>query len=192
MSLTQSEGPLLGKTVAVLVANGFAETQFTAPQKALIAAGAQVKLISNEQGLVNGWHDTAWGHYFPVDAPIEDVLGADFDMLLLPGGYRSVDKLSQTQHTARIIKSIMDANKPVAAIGDGVALLAVAERAQGRRLTCAPEAVERLQEAGAKLATEEELVVDGSVLTATGAEALEGFVDRVIEHFADQSLQDAA
>jgi protease I len=71
--------PLAGKTIAILVANGFEEIEMTEPQRALLKAGATVRLISPEQGLVNGWHGAAWGHYFPVDRGIAEVLGADFD-----------------------------------------------------------------------------------------------------------------
>lgn len=186
------ETSLANKKVAVIVANGFAETQMTSPQRALIEAGAKVKVISPEQGLVNGWHETAWGHYFPVDEPIDSALGADFDMLLLPGGKRSIAKLAQTQHTARIVKSFFDAGKPVAAIGDGVGVLALAEKAEGRRVTAAEEVVENLKAGGATV-VEDELVHDGNLLTARGADALDGFVDAMLTHFGGGAdMQDAA
>ncbi len=193
MESTVADQNLAGKKIAILVANGFAETQLTSPQRALIEAGAKVKVISPEQGLVNGWHDTAWGHYFPVDEQIDSVLGSDYDMLMLPGGKRSIAKLVQTEHTARIIKSIIDAGKPVAAIGDGVGLLAFSERASGRRVTGAEEVLESLEKAGAEIAADEAIVHDGDVLTARDAEALDEFVEAMLNLFAaPEKLQDAA
>src|SRR3546814_15118488 len=82
--------PLAGKTVAILVANGFEELEMTEPQRALLGAGATLKLVSPEQGLVNGWHGKAWGHYFPIDTQISEALAADFDALLVPGGKRGI------------------------------------------------------------------------------------------------------
>ena len=120
--------PLAGKTIAILVANGFEETEMTEPQRALLKTGATLKVLSPEQGLVNGWHGKAWGHYFPVDQQIAEVLAADFDMLILPGGERSVAKLAANPHIRRIVSSFMDGGKPVAAIDDGVSLLAVAQK----------------------------------------------------------------
>ena len=60
--------PLTGKNIAIMVANGFDEVEFVEPQKQLLAAGATVKAVSRATGLVNGWDDGSWGHFFPVDA----------------------------------------------------------------------------------------------------------------------------
>ena len=122
--------PLAGKNVAVLVASGFEEIQMTDAQKALLALGATVKLIGPES-LANGWHGDSWGHYFPVDAQISATLSADFDMLLVPGGTRSLVKLAQTPHTKRIVSGFVDDQKPVALIGEGVEVLVIADRAEG-------------------------------------------------------------
>ena len=49
--------PLTGTKIAILVANGFDEENFLAAQKAVLEMGATVRLISSNQGLVNGWGD---------------------------------------------------------------------------------------------------------------------------------------
>lgn len=176
--------PLAGKTVAILVANGFEEIEMTEPQRALIKAGATVRVISPEQGLVNGWHETSWGHYFPTDKQIAEVLAADYDMLLLPGGERSVAKLAANPHTKRIIGSFMDGGKPVAAIDDGVSLLAVAQKVKGRTLTAAAKSRAALEEAGA-VWSEEPIVVDRVLLTAQGASQMEAFIEQMLKVFAE-------
>lgn len=177
--------PLAGKTIAILVANGFEETEMTEPQRALLKAGATLRVISPEQGLVNGWHGTAWGHYFPVDKQIAEVLAADFDMLLLPGGERSIAKLSQNPHTRRILSSFMDGGKPVAAIDDGVQLLAAVDKAKGRRVTAAAASREALEAAGAVWSEDETVVVDRSLVTAQGQDVLAAFVDQVVKTFVE-------
>src|SRR5512135_1854906 len=121
--------PLLGKIVAILVANGFEETQMTEPQRALLAAGATLKVISPEQALVNGWLGRAWGHYFPVDVSLSTALAADFDALLVPGGKRSIEKLAGLAHTKRFIRGFADGNKAIVMVGHAPSLLAIAERA---------------------------------------------------------------
>ncbi|WP_114395769.1 DJ-1/PfpI family protein [Oleisolibacter albus] len=177
-----TDQPLAGKTVAILVANGFEELEMTEPQRALLKLGAQPKIISPEQGLVNGWHGAAWGHYFPTDKHVGDVLAADFDLLLLPGGDRSVAKLANNPHTRRILGSFMDAGKGVAAIGKGVELLAVADRAKGRTVT-GPETVkEALTAAGAKW-SDETMVVDRVLLTAQSQETLADFIETMTKVF---------
>lgn len=157
--------PLAGKTVAILVANGFEEIEMTEPQRALLAAGAKPKLISPEQGLVNGWHGKAWGHYFPIDAALSNALAADFDALLIPGGERGIEKLAGGAHTRRFIKGFMDGGKLVAAIGHAPMLLVGGERAAGRTVSCSPAVAEALEAAGAKI-VEEPMVIDGNLITA--------------------------
>ncbi|MEM6904114.1 MAG: peptidase C56, partial [Pseudomonadota bacterium] len=58
---------LNGNRIAMLVANGFEEVHFTETQRRFAGTGAEVTVISPENGLVNGWHEGSWGHYFPID-----------------------------------------------------------------------------------------------------------------------------
>ena len=60
-----NEKLLDGRTVAILVSNGFDEVEFTDPQKRLIELGATVKVVSRVKNLVNGWYEGNWGHFFP-------------------------------------------------------------------------------------------------------------------------------
>ncbi|MBI1205934.1 MAG: peptidase C56 [Azospirillum sp.] len=174
--------PLAGITIAFMVANGFEETEMTEPQRALLKVGATVRTISPEQGLVNGWHGQGWGHFFPVDKQVNAVLGADFDMLVLPGGERSTVKLTANPHVRRIVGHFLDAGKPIGAINDGVGVLAIAPKLKGRKLA-APEAlVEALKAAGATC-TDQQVTVDGSLITASTMDALAGFTDEVVKVF---------
>src|SRR6201995_4825329 len=122
--------PLAGKNVAILVASGFEDLQMTESQKALLALGATVKL-GGPESLANGWRGDSWGHYFPVDGQLSSMLSADYDMLLVPGGARSLIKLAQTPHTKRVVSVLVGDQKPVALIGDGVEILVIADRAEG-------------------------------------------------------------
>jgi protease I len=169
--------PLAGRRVAILVGNGFEEMQMTDCQRALLAAGATVKIVSTANGLVNGWHGKGWGHYHPVDQQVSETLAADFDMLLLPSGERSLAKLLETAHTTRIIRGFRDASKPVAAIGTGIDLLKAAERA--------PDA---------EIAAEQTMAISGCVLTATDTVDMTQFTAAMIELFAngEQLIQTAA
>lgn len=124
--------PLFNVKVAMLVASGFNQHDMTQAQRALLDAGANVRIISPDNGLVNGWEGTSWGHNFAVDSHISKALGADFGILVIPGGQRSVDKLKLTAHTKRFVSSFFAANKPVVVMNEGVAALCAAEVIQGR------------------------------------------------------------
>jgi putative intracellular protease/amidase len=178
----QQDKPLAGKTIAILVSNGFEEIQMTEPQRALLAAGATLKIVSTEQGLVNGWHDKSWGHYFAVDVPLSNALAADFDAVLIPGGERGIAKLSANPHTKRILRGFADAGKPIAALGDGPQLLALAERIQGRSVVASDASREILEAAGAKLA-DDSVLVEGNLITARDDLDMDAFKGAIVEHF---------
>jgi len=176
--------PLAGTSIALIVASGFAEVEMTEPQRALIKAGAKLSIVSPDQGLVNGWHGKAWGHFFPVDRQINSVLGSDFDMLVLPGGERSLAKLMENPHARRIIGHFLDAQKPLAAIGQGTRLLAIPGKLTNRTVAAPQEAQEALQSAGATI-SEDPVVVDQFLITATDEEGLESFVEKVVKVFTE-------
>lgn len=177
-----TDQPLIGKTIAILVANGFEETEMTEPQRTLLKLGAAVRVISPEQGLVNGWLGAAWGHYFPTDKHVGDVLGADFDLLVLPGGERSVTKLMNSAHTKRIVGHFLDAGKGIAAIDDGVRLLAQAQKIKGRQLTGAAAAAAEVTAEGGNW-VDEPVVTDKTLVTARGLADLDAFVAELTRVF---------
>ncbi len=184
------EKPLAGKTVALLVANGFEELEMTEPQRALLAAGAALKIISPEQGLVNGWHGRGWGHYFPVDVPVAEALAADFDALVVPGGPRSIEKLAGSAHSKRLTRGFVDGGKPIVLQGHAVTLLTLAERAAGRSVAAADDISEAMQTAGATTSADA-VVVDGPMLTTRGEEDNPLDRDALVQHIVD-NLESAA
>ncbi len=192
-ALNQNEDQLLaGRAVAIMVAGGFEEIEMTEPQRALLKAGATLKIISPDQGVVNGWHEKGWGHFFPVDRHINSVLGSDFDMLVLPGGERSVLKLQDNPHTKRIVGHFLEAGKPIAAIGQGVSLLTTSGKLKNRRISGAASAQDRVEAAGG-VWDESGLVTDGVMITTVGGEDLSAFVAEMLRVFGTASeIQEAA
>ena len=122
---------LTGIKIAILVANGYSERDMTDMQRALIEAGASAKIVSPENGLVNGWTGAGWGHHFAVEASLSTALGVDYDMVAIPGGQRSHDKLKMTAHTKRFVSSAMNSKKPVALFGDALNVMISSETVRG-------------------------------------------------------------
>jgi len=182
---------LAGKSIAILAANGFDENQMTEIQRALTTFKAKFKTVAPEQGVVNGWQKDHWGHYFPVDAPIGEALGSDFDFLVIPGGERAIAKLKTNLHARRIINHFLEAGKPVAAIGAGVALLALSARITGVTVSAPADLHEELKAAGAIIAEDDQEVCD-MILTSDGQDNA-AWVAQAMELFgeAEQILQAA-
>src|ERR1700753_1017071 len=87
------ETKIKDKKVAIVVADGFEQEEFTNPLEALRNAGAQVDVISLQAGKVKAWSHTDWGQSFDVDKTIEEVRAEEYDALVLPGGVMNPDKL---------------------------------------------------------------------------------------------------
>lgn len=182
MSLT-----LAGKKVLILAANGFDEKQMTEIQRALTKVKSVLRTVAPEQGVVNGWQGEGWGHYFPVDVQIGEALGSDFDILVLPGGERGVAKLKTNLHARRIINHFMDADKPVAAIGAGVSLLALSPRISGRTMAAPLALQDELETLGA-IVGEEVQEISENILTADGSD-VEAWVAAAMEFFAEADFE---
>jgi protease I len=178
------ENILSGKKICILVASGFAEDIFSQIQKTLLKTGAVLKVIAPENGLVHGWLDNAWGHYFPVDMHLAEALGSDFDRLILPGGARAVEKLKNNLHTRRILRHFFEAQKPIVAIGESTELLALCDRLAGMEVSASPSALAALRNAGA-VVCEEDATIDSHLLTFSGFG--ESSLETVIQHMAEES-----
>ena len=172
---------LASPSIAILVANGFEENHITAVQRTLTKDGFSYKIIAPEQGLVNGWQDNAWGHYFTVDEMISTAMGSDYDMLVLIGGERATSKLKANLHTRRIVNHFLEAGKPVAAIGTGVELLALSPKSLGMLVSAPAQSADAV--ATANMTKEEAAQTqDGTVLTADGSDTeawVAGLMDTV-------------
>ena len=76
-------GSVSGMKVAVLVTDGFEQSELTQPKKALEEAGAQALIISPAGKQVRGWKHKEWGDSFPVDVALDEAQPGDYSALLL-------------------------------------------------------------------------------------------------------------
>lgn len=180
--------PLADLNIAILIANGFEENQITAVQRTLTTEKLSYKIIAPEQGLVNGWQNNAWGHYFSVDQQIGSAMGSDYEVLVLIGGENGVEKLKTNPHTRRIVNHFLEAGKPVAAIGAGVKLLALSAQSAGLTIACRDEDVAELEAAQIEAAQESQHL-DGVILSSTG-EDLDSWVASLVELVTSTAVRD--
>lgn len=180
---------LQGVKIAVLVANGFSEKDMTLTQQALLPAGASIRLVSMDQGLVNSWNESGWGLNFAADQVLSEALAADYDMLIVPGGQRSVDKLKLTAHTRRFIGGFADAGKPLALFEEATSLLTFAGRANGYTVT-GPEQVRAEAEAAGASWSGDEVTISRNLITGRSSEkGSEAYSRRIGEFFASEAAR---
>ena len=61
---------LQGEKIAILLADGFEQSELLEPRQALDEAGAETQVVSPVDGKVKGWNHTDWGDEVPVDVPL--------------------------------------------------------------------------------------------------------------------------
>ena len=112
-----------GKTIAIMVASGFDEAGFIAIQRAMMDAGAKLKIISRESGFTNAWNGTGWGMSYPADATLSTALAIDYDGLIIPAGKRHIDTLVNEAHAKRVVGAFLREGMPILLQGEAVAMI---------------------------------------------------------------------
>ena len=174
---------LRNKRIAALVDHGFEQVELVEPKKALEAAGAKVEIVSPQKGKVKGWQHTKWGDEFDVDRRLEQARADEYDALVLPGGVMNPDHLRINPSAVQFVKAFVDSGKPIAAICHGPWTLIEAGGVRGRRMTSWPSLQTDLRNAGADW-VDEELVVDGNLITSRKPDDLDAFCAAIVEEFA--------
>ncbi|MDP1800541.1 MAG: type 1 glutamine amidotransferase domain-containing protein [Bacteroidota bacterium] len=178
------EKKLSGKLVAIIVTDGFEQSEFELPKQALEKQGAKVEVISLKKGKIKAWKDKDWGDEFTVDATIEEVKSANYDAVVLPGGVINPDKLRVNDHVVDFLADFLDEGKPIAAICHGPWTLIETHNLEGRTMTSYPSIKTDLINAGVKW-VDEEVVVDQGLVTSRSPKDLPAFCKKMIEEFAE-------
>ena len=125
---------LEGCKVAILVTEGFEQSELTEPKKAMESAGARTSIVSPAKGEVQGWKHFDKGEKFKVDVVLEQAKPQDFDALLLRGGVANPDQLRTFPEAVQFVREFFDSGKPVAAICHGPWTLIEADAVRERKL----------------------------------------------------------
>jgi protease I len=171
---------LTGKTVAFLMTDGFEDSEFTEPWKAVTEHGAQAVLVSPKSGELEGKN----GYRQKVDRQVADAVPEQFDALVLPGGVVNADHLRMDEDSIAFVKGFFDQHKPVGVICHGAWILIEAGVVDGRTLTSYPSLTTDLRNAGANW-VDEEVVVDAGLVSSRTPDDLPAFCAKVVEEIAE-------
>jgi protease I len=172
------------KRVLILATDGFEQSELIEPRKALKAAGIETVVASPKTGSIRGWNHSDWGESVAVDASLDDISADDFDALMLPGGALNPDKLRTENRAIDLVEEFDDAGKPIAAICHGPWLLVEADIIDGHTVTGWPSIRTDLENAGGDV-VDEEVVVDGNIITSRKPDDIPAFSKALIAALAD-------
>jgi protease I len=168
---------LKGKKVIVLVEEMFNDQEFWYPYYRLKEASAEVVVVGS--GSARQYTGKA-GTKARVDARAEEMAAAGVDGVVIPGGY-APDHMRRYPAMVKLVKELFVAEKVVAAICHAGWMLASAQILEGRTVTSFFAIKDDLIHAGAKW-VDEEVVIDGRLITSRKPDDLPAFMRAVIEN----------
>jgi protease I len=176
-------GELDGMRVAVLATDGVEQIELDQPWQTLVDAGAEPELVSLESGTITAYEHIDKGETRKVDVALSDADPDEYAALVLPGGVINGDFVRADADAVAFVKAFFDSGKPVAAICHAPWVLAEAGVVRGRRMTSWPSLQTDLRNAGAEW-VDEEVVVDGNLITSRNPDDLDAFGAAIVEQFA--------
>jgi protease I len=182
-------GELDGMKVAVLATDGVEQVELDRPWQALEEAGAEPELVSLEGGTITAYDHIDKGERRKVDAVVSTADPDGYAALVLPGGVINGDFVRADADAVAFVTSFFEAGKPVAAICHAPWVLIEAGVVGGRRMTSWPSLQTDLRNAGADW-VDEEVVVDGNLITSRNPDDLDAFSAAIVEQFARADDED--
>jgi protease I len=174
---------LNGRKVAFLATDMVEQVELTEPWQAVQDAGGTTELLSLEEGEIQGFDHYDKADTFNVDRKVEDVSIDDYDALVIPGGVGNPDTMRADENAVRFVREFFEAGKPVAAICHAPWMLVEADVVRGRRLTSFSSIKTDVENAGGNW-VDEEVVVDGNLVTSRNPDDLPAFNQELVELFA--------
>ena len=150
-----------GRKVLLLAADDFEDMELLYPLYRLIEEDVAVTVAGLDDHPVTGKK----GHGpVPVDTTADQVAEADFDALVIPGGY-APDKLRRSEAVLGLVRDFDTAGKPVAFICHAGWVPISAKILKGRRATSVGAIRDDMVNAGVDW-VDEATVVDGNLISA--------------------------
>jgi protease I len=169
------------KKIAIIATDYFEEAELLTPRDELAKAGAEVKVYSKDIDPIQAVEgDTTPTQKVDVDGTFGDLDVSTVDAVVVPGGTINADHIRVDEDAQEIVREAFDSDKVVAVICHGPWLLVNAGLAEGRRLTSYSSLSADLKNAGATW-VDEEVVVDGNLITSRNPGDLPAFVDAISE-----------
>ena len=148
--------------IAVLLADGFEETEMIAPLDILRRAGLDAKTISIASKIVVGAHGIAT----VADLRADEVDEGSISLLILPGGMPGTLNLDASPTTDRLISAVIKNGGRLAAICAAPLILGRRGLLADHRAVCYPGFENELTGA---IPDTRSVVTDGNITTAKGA-----------------------
>ena len=176
----------------IITWNGFQDQELVYPYYRLLGAGIDTKIVADshdDKGRIYG----ILGVNMPCHITLKNFLQnansylEDFDLLILPGGVKSLEKLRQEKGVIRFINDWHKQQKTIASTCHGAQLLISAEIVKGRKIAGYYSIEDDLRNAGA-IYSREPVVEDGLIVTSPHYDHMGPWMEKAIQVMRSKSL----
>jgi protease I len=175
---------LQGKRVAFLATDMVEQVELTEPWQAVKDEGAEVELISLEEGEIQGFNHYDKADTFKVDRTVEEARADDYDALVIPGGVGNPDTMRANENAVQFVRDFFQQGKPVGVICHGPWMLVEAGVVRDRKVTSWPGIQTDIRNAGGNW-LDEEVVVDQGLVSSRKPDDLPAFNAKIVEEFCE-------
>jgi protease I len=149
------------KKAVIVVGPSVEDTEFAYPFYRLQEDGFSVDTASN------GALDIVAKHGLPIKVNVDIIKlnPKDYDLLIVPGGLESPDRLRQIPEMLKFIRDMHDAGKVISSVCHGPWVLISAGIVTGKKMTCYVGCKDDLINAGADYKNVN-VISDGNIVTA--------------------------
>jgi len=173
---------LKDRKVVILMETLYNDREFWYPYYRLQEEGAETWVVGPKAG---GEYRGKDGIVARADLGMHEAKESDYDAIVIPGGY-APDHMRRHPAMVALVHDFYQAGKTVAAICHAGWMLASADILKGRKVTAFFAIKDDLVHAGAHY-VDEEVVVDGNLVTSRSPADLPAFMREIIKRVAMQT-----
>jgi protease I len=162
------------RPIGILVENKYQTLEVWYPYYRLQEAGYEVKFIGTGSDL----YKSKEGYPVKTDVDIQDITPAEFDGVVIPGGY-APDRLRRYPEINSWVHELFTEGKLVAAICHAAWVLVSAGVLDGKKATCFFAVKDDLTNAGGQY-LDQQTVIDGNLITARKPDDLPAFCRSIL------------
>jgi protease I len=178
------------KNSIIIAGNYVQDHEFIYPYYRLLEEEFKVTVVINENQKVKG----ILGTDIPPNKDqkilsIEEVNEKDFNLLIIPGGVKSMEKVRQNKKIINFISNFNNQGKVIGCICSGVQLLISAKVVKNRRISGYYALEDDITNAGA-IYTDLPAVIDDNIITTAHYKDLGPWMKSVLENFYKRNFND--
>ncbi len=164
------------KTVAILVEDGFEDSELSALLGSLKTTNARVVIVGN--GAKKTFTGKRGKIRISANASASNVNFKDFDAVIIPGGY-APEKMRMNGDMVALVRNLCNEGKVVGALCHGPQLLISADVVKDKQVTSSPSIAVDLKNAGAEWVNQP-VVVSGNLITSRKSTEITQFNGAII------------